>query len=78
MRAIATACLLAPQLPGARVLDGYFHAAATAVAVPKGRPAALAYLQQFIEEGKADGTVRRALDGAGFRDLAVAPPEPRR
>ncbi len=25
-----------------------------------------------------DGTVRRALDGAGFRDLPVAPPEPRR
>ena len=69
---------LAPQLPGARVLDGYFHAAGTAVAVPKGRPAALAYVHRFIEEGKTDGTVRRALDGAGFADLAVAPAEPGR
>jgi hypothetical protein len=64
--------------PGARILDGYFHAAASSVAVPKGRPAALAYVSRFIEEGKADGTVRRALDGAGFTDLAVAPPEPKR
>jgi polar amino acid transport system substrate-binding protein len=67
---------LAPQLPGARVLDGHFHAAGTAVAVPKGRPAALAYVREFIERGKGDGTVRRALDDAGFGDLSVAPPEP--
>jgi polar amino acid transport system substrate-binding protein len=69
---------LAPQLPGARILDGYFHATGTSVAVPKGKPAALAYVRQFIEEGKTNGTVRRALDGAGFGDLAVAPPEPAR
>ena len=69
---------LQPRIPGARLLDGYFHAAGTAVAVPKGRPAAHAYVTQFIEEAKADGTVRRALDGAGFRGLPVAPPEPRR
>ena len=69
---------LAPQLPGARVLEGYFHATGTSVAVPKGRPAALAYVREFIEKGKTDGTVRRALDGAGFSDLAVAPPEPQR
>jgi polar amino acid transport system substrate-binding protein len=67
---------LAPQLPGARILDGHFHAAGTAVAVPRGKPAALAYVTRFIEGSKTDGTVRRALDGAGFADLAVAPPEP--
>ncbi len=69
---------LAPKLPGARILDGHFHAAGNAVAVPKGKPAAFAYVHDFIEQAKRDGTVRRALDGAGFRDLAVAPPEPRR
>jgi polar amino acid transport system substrate-binding protein len=67
---------LAPKIPGARILDGHFHAAGTAVAVPKGRPAALAYAREFIEQGKKDGTVRRALDEAGFRDLPVAPPSP--
>lgn len=69
---------LAPKIPGARILDGHFHAAGTAVAVPKGRPAAHAYVTQFMEAAKRDGTVRRALDGAGFKDLPVAPPEPRR
>jgi polar amino acid transport system substrate-binding protein len=64
---------LAPQLPGARVLDGHFHAAGTAIAVPKDHPAALAYVSAFMDRAKIDGTVRRALDAAGFRDLAVAP-----
>jgi hypothetical protein len=27
-----------------------------------------------MEEAKADGTVRRALDGAGFSNATVAPP----
>jgi polar amino acid transport system substrate-binding protein len=67
---------LAPKIPGARILEGHFHAAGTAVAVPKGRPAAHAYVTRFIEQAKADGTVRRALDGAGFRNLPVAPPSP--
>ncbi len=53
------------------------HAAGTAVAVPKGRPAAHAYVREFIEAAKSDGTVRRAFDTAGFPDLAVAPAEPR-
>ena len=69
---------LAPQLPGARVLDGHFHAAGTAVAVPKGKPAALAYVTRFIEEAKSNGILRRALDDAGFADLAMAPPGPSR
>jgi polar amino acid transport system substrate-binding protein len=64
---------LAPQLPGARVLDGHFHAAGTAVAVPKGHAAALAYVTRFIDEGKKNGSVRAALDRAGFSDLSVAP-----
>jgi polar amino acid transport system substrate-binding protein len=69
---------LAPQLPGARVLDGYFHAAGTAVALPKGKPAALAYVTQFIEEAKRNGVLRRALDDAGFAGLPMAPSEPRK
>lgn len=61
------------KLPGSRILDGHFQATGTAVAVPKGRPAALAYASQFVEQAKKDGTVRRALDAAGLRDSPVAP-----
>jgi polar amino acid transport system substrate-binding protein len=67
---------MAARLPGARVLDGHFHAAGTAPAVPKGRAAALAYLTTFIEDAKADGTVRRILDAHGIKG-PVAPPASR-
>ena len=60
-------------MPGSRILYGHFHAAGTAVAVPKGKPAALAYVTAFIEEAKQNGLVRRALDGMGFKDSLVAP-----
>ena len=57
---------LLPKLPGARLLDGHFHATGAAVAVPKDRPAALAYVTAFIEEAKASGLVRKALDENGI------------
>jgi polar amino acid transport system substrate-binding protein len=44
------------------------------VIVPKDRPAARVWAARFLEEAKADGTVRRALDGAGFAAAQVAPP----
>jgi polar amino acid transport system substrate-binding protein len=64
---------LLPTLPGARLLDGHFHATGAAVAVPKDKPAALAYVTAFIEEAKASGVVRKALDDAGIKG-PVAPP----
>lgn len=74
-----TLASLAAQLPGARVLDGSFYlGGAVAVAVPKNRPAALAYVTDFIETAKATGVVRRAFDNAGFKDVVVAPAAPRR
>ena len=62
------------QLPGSRVLPGYYQATGVAIAVPKGKAAALAYVTEFMEKAKADGTVRRALDKSGLPDAAVAPP----
>jgi len=69
---------LAAQVPGARVLSGSFHADGVAVAVPKNRPAALAYVTDFIETAKATGIVRRAFDKAGFKEAVVAAAAPRR
>ena len=65
---------LLPKLPGARVLAGQFQQTGIAVAVPKGRPAALKIASALIEDAKKSGLVRRALDGAGFKDAEVAPP----
>lgn len=63
---------LLPKLPGARILDGHFHATGVAVAVPPGRAASLAYVSAFLEEAKASGVVRQALDANGLSG-AVAP-----
>jgi polar amino acid transport system substrate-binding protein len=64
---------LLPKLPGARVLPGHFQQTGIAVAVPKGRPAALKIASSLIEDVKKSGVVRRALDRAGFKDAEVAP-----
>ena len=64
---------LAAKIPGARVLDGGFLNSTTAVAVSKGHPEALAYASTFIEEAKASGLVRRALDDMGLTASQVAP-----
>jgi polar amino acid transport system substrate-binding protein len=64
---------LLPKLAGARVLPGHFQQTGIAVAVPKGRPAALKIASGLIEDVKKSGAVRRALDRAGFKDAEVAP-----
>lgn len=64
---------LLPDLRGARVLAGNFQETGIAVAVPPGRPRALALVTALIDEAKRNGTVRRALDAAGYSGEPVAP-----
>jgi polar amino acid transport system substrate-binding protein len=64
---------LLPRFPGARVLKEHFLATGTAVAVPKGRPEALALVTRFIEASKTDGTLRAILDRNGLAGAAVPP-----
>ena len=55
------------------MLDGGFLNSSTAVAVPKNKPAALAYVGAFIEDAKASGLARRAFDDIGLKMSQVAP-----
>ena len=64
---------LQPKLPGSRILDGGFLNSTTSVAVPKGKPEALAYVTQFIEDAKSSGLVRKAFDEMGLKTSQVAP-----
>jgi polar amino acid transport system substrate-binding protein len=64
---------LLPRFPGARVLDGHFHAAGTALAVPKGHTEALEVFSGMIEDLKGDGTVRKVFDAHGMETATVAP-----
>ncbi len=63
----------AAKISGARILDGGFLNSTTAVAVPKGKPAALAFVTSYVEEAKASGAVRRAFDAVGLTTSTVAP-----
>ena len=60
------------QIPGSRMVEGAFQQIGIAIAVAKGKPAALAAVTQFMDEAKRNGTVRKALDKAGY-EVPVAP-----
>lgn len=59
--------------PGLRVLDDRFTAIQQAMGTPRGRQAGAAYVSAFIEEMKASGAVRKALDATGQANAVVAP-----
>ena len=61
--------------PELRLIPGRFMAIQQAMAVPKARAAGLPFLQSFVEQAKASGFVRAALDATGQRDAGVAPAE---
>lgn len=64
---------LVSKIPGSRILDDVFLKSSTAICVPKGKPDALVYASAFIEEAKASGLVRKALDEMGLKASQVAP-----
>lgn len=65
---------VAASRPGSRMLEGRFLVEPSGMAVPKGRnPAAAAYVDKFVEEAKADGRVKEAIERAGLRGVLVAP-----
>lgn len=59
--------------PDLRVMEGRFMKISQAMAIPKGRTAATAYLTTFIEEMKASGFVADALANSGQLEAQVAP-----
>lgn len=59
--------------PGYRVMDGHFQEIREAMGVPLGHAEGLRYLKTFVEEMKASGFVRKALDRSGQTGALVAP-----
>lgn len=62
------------QLPNTRVLADSFLAVEQAIIVAKGNPARLTIVDRFLDEARASGFVRAALDRAGLTGVDVAPP----
>jgi polar amino acid transport system substrate-binding protein len=74
--AATTTTLLAgaQKRPGSRVLDGRILAEPIGMGVPKGRDAAAAaYVGRYVEDAKAKGLVKSAIERAGLRGAVVAP-----
>ncbi|MBX9959372.1 MAG: transporter substrate-binding domain-containing protein [Burkholderiaceae bacterium] len=63
---------LQQEMPGSRILSGSFQVTGVALAIPQGRPQALARLTAFVEQAKAGGLLRRAFDAAGLQGLPIA------
>jgi polar amino acid transport system substrate-binding protein len=61
----------AAKLPGSRVFDDRFMAIEQALGIPKGHEEGARYLREFIEEMKASGFVKRALEKAGVGGVKV-------
>ena len=54
------------------VLEDRFATAEMCLVLPKGRPAALEYVSEFVERAKKSGLVMQAIEGAGLRGVGVA------
>ena len=63
---------LLPQLPGFVVLDGAFQRGSVALAIPKGRTAALSVVQEFSAHAKKSGLARQILVANGLSLNGVA------
>ncbi|MCJ2012747.1 transporter substrate-binding domain-containing protein [Methylobacterium sp. J-076] len=61
------------QVPGSRIVRGGFQRTQVAVAIPLGRPGALACVTAWLEAAKRSGLVRRIFDAHGFPHEPVAP-----
>jgi polar amino acid transport system substrate-binding protein len=63
----------AASRPGSRVLDGRILVEPIGMGVPKGRNAAAVYVGKFVEEAKAAGLVKSAIERAELRGVVAAP-----
>lgn len=62
---------MAQKIPGTKVLDETFKKTATAVAVPLGHNAALAFVTKFMTDATTNGTLRKAYDNNGLKDAPI-------
>jgi polar amino acid transport system substrate-binding protein len=66
---------MAEKLPGSKVLEGRWGVEHFAVAIPKGRDQAIAFLRQFTVDVKSEGLVGAAIARAGLRGAVTAAAE---
>ena len=63
---------MSDQMPGAKILDGNWGAEHMAIAVPKGREAALPLLNSFVADEQSSGALDTIQQQAGLRGASKA------
>ena len=63
---------MSDQMPGARVMDGRWGEEHLAVAIPKGRESAMAYVRRFVTDAQSNGLLAKAVEQAGLRGSVEA------
>jgi len=66
---------MAEKLPGSKVLEGRWGIERHAIAIPKGREQAMAFIRQFTIEVKSEGVVGAAIARAGLRGAMISAAE---
>jgi polar amino acid transport system substrate-binding protein len=66
---------IAEKLPGSKVLEGRWGIERHAIAIPKGREQAIAFIRQFTNEMKSEGVVGAAIARAGLRGATISAAE---
>jgi polar amino acid transport system substrate-binding protein len=62
---------MSDQMPGARVLEGRWGVEHIAIAIPRGREAAMEYLRRFVEDVQTSGLLAQAVERAGLRGVVT-------
>jgi polar amino acid transport system substrate-binding protein len=63
----------AKQVPGSRILDGYWQVQPIAFGVPKNKEASARFVKRMVDEMKASGAMREIVVKAAVPGLAPAP-----
>ena len=71
----ATLFEMAEKLPGSKVLEGRWGTERHAIAIPRGREQAMAFIRQFTNEVKSEGVVGAAIARAGLRGAKISAAE---
>lgn len=64
----------AKELPGSRILADDFGKMTLSLFIPKGKTAALAYVEEFVKESIASGLVQKIIDRSNRPGMKVAAP----
>jgi polar amino acid transport system substrate-binding protein len=62
---------MSDRMAGARVLDGRWGVEHIAIAIPKGREAAMEYLRRFVADVQTSGLLAQAIARAGLRGVVT-------